>query len=173
MFHIVCYYVQRYNFYNICYNFPIVFRNVYHQRCTTTDVCSHGPKENKSKTDIVQHKPSIQLWLNPYQCFHYRFIISRLYISNIKIFSGFKYSIQGLRRMYLPLRTGWGAKIKTHLYPAKFKKTANINLDQKQMFKFKTQSQKYLVYCLPAVLRKTLEKSLENRHYVITIANSM
>ncbi|XP_033370724.1 methionine-R-sulfoxide reductase B3 isoform X1 [Parus major] len=26
---------------------PSVFRNVYHQRCTTTDVCSHGPKENK------------------------------------------------------------------------------------------------------------------------------
>ncbi|XP_056372232.1 methionine-R-sulfoxide reductase B3 isoform X1 [Oenanthe melanoleuca] len=26
---------------------PSVFRNVYHQRSTTTDVCSHGPKENK------------------------------------------------------------------------------------------------------------------------------
>ncbi|XP_063252601.1 methionine-R-sulfoxide reductase B3 isoform X4 [Prinia subflava] len=25
----------------------VVFRSVYHQRCTTTDVCSHGPKENK------------------------------------------------------------------------------------------------------------------------------
>ncbi|XP_038011517.1 methionine-R-sulfoxide reductase B3 isoform X3 [Motacilla alba alba] len=26
---------------------PSVFRNVYHQRCTTPEVCSHGPKENK------------------------------------------------------------------------------------------------------------------------------
>lgn len=95
--HIVCYYVQRYNFYNTCYNFPIVFRNVYHQRCTTTDVCSHGPKENKSKTDTVWHKASIQLWLNAYQCFHYKSIFSRVYILNIKICSVFKYAIQGLR----------------------------------------------------------------------------
>lgn len=37
---------------SIMYNFPIAFRNVYHQRCTTTDVCSRDPKENNTD-DIV------------------------------------------------------------------------------------------------------------------------
>lgn len=32
------------------YNFPIAFRNVYHQRCTTTDVCSCDLKENNTDT---------------------------------------------------------------------------------------------------------------------------
>lgn len=53
MFHIVCLYV---NFHNVCYNFPIAFHNVYHRRCTITDVSSQGLKENKSKTDMLYNK---------------------------------------------------------------------------------------------------------------------
>lgn len=48
--------VFRDNFRNVCYNFPIAFCNVYHQRCAIADVCSYGLEENKSKTDMFCSK---------------------------------------------------------------------------------------------------------------------